>query len=47
MADSRNTKERMGLRVIRILTNMLMLTGSAAALGILTGAYACRHYRRG
>lgn len=38
MADNRSINERMGLRVIRILTNMLMLTGSAAALGILTGA---------
>ena len=38
MSDPRIIRERMGLRVIRILTNMLMLTGSAAALGIFTGA---------
>ena len=38
MADPRITRERMGLRVIRVLTNILMLTGSAAALGIYAGA---------
>ena len=37
MSEARIIRERMGLRVIRILTNMLMLTGSAAALGILKG----------
>ena len=38
MSDPRIDRERIGLRVIRVLTNILMLTGSAAALGIFTGA---------
>ena len=38
MEDHRNVGERTGLRVVRIGTNMLTLTGSAAALGIATGA---------
>ena len=35
---SRVAGERMGLRVIRILTNMLLLAGPAAGLGLLVGA---------
>ena len=38
MEDHRNVGERTGLRVVRIGTNMLTLTGSAAALGIVSGA---------
>jgi hypothetical protein len=38
MEEKRNVGERTGLRVVRILTNILTLTGSAAALGIATGA---------
>ena len=38
MENSRTIRERRGLRVIRVLTNMLMLTGSAAALGLFAGA---------
>lgn len=37
MSDTRIIRERMGLRVIRVLTNMLLLTGSAAALGTYAG----------
>ena len=38
MSDPRIDRERIELRVIRVLTNILMLTGSAAALGIFTDA---------
>lgn len=38
MSNDRIVRERMGLRVIRILTNILLLAGPAAALGILIGA---------
>ena len=38
MEDQRNAGERTGLRVVRVGTNMLTLTGSAAALGIVSGA---------
>ena len=38
MEDTRVIRESTGLRVICVLTNMLMLIGSAAALGIFIGA---------
>ena len=38
MENDRTAGERTGLRVIRIITNIMMLAGSAAALGMLTGA---------
>lgn len=38
MSNNRIVRERIGLRVIRILTNILLLAGPAAALGILIGA---------
>lgn len=38
MEDTRLVRESRGLRVICVLTNMLMLAGSAAALGIFIGA---------
>lgn len=38
MVNDRAAGERTGLRVIRTITNIVMLAGSAAALGMLTGA---------
>lgn len=38
MENNQTTRERTGLRAVRVMTNMLMLTGSAAALGLLVGA---------
>ena len=38
MEETRVIRESMGLRVICVLTNILMLTGAVAALGIFTGA---------
>ncbi|MBQ8053855.1 MAG: DUF4129 domain-containing protein [Lachnospiraceae bacterium] len=38
MGNDRTAGERTGLRVIRIITNIVMLAGSAAALGMLAGA---------
>ena len=38
MENNRTAGERTGLRLIRILTNIVMLVGSAAALGLLVGA---------
>lgn len=38
MENNQTTRERIGLRAVRVMTNMLMLTGSAAALGLFVGA---------